>query len=382
MGGFRIGTIKGIPIRIHYTFLLILPFLAYQFGLLFRAAAQQADVSPDMIQGHPFIWGLGLGLALFLSVLIHELAHSLYALRRGGRVQDITLLMIGGVSNISTPPKTAREEAVMALVGPLTSLVLAVVFYIFKVGLGGLDSPNLQFALFYLAQINLFLGLFNLLPAFPMDGGRIARALLTERYGLLRATQIAAALGKAFAVLFGIVGLFSFNIMLIVIAFFIFIGAEAESRSVLVKAMLGHVRVRDLMSPSYGSVSPSASVYDAAEQMLRDRQLAYPVLDNGRVVGLLSEPAIERVPPEERKQIPVGRVMRDVETVSPDDDLGRALQAMGSGDLALLPVVQDGTMTAILRRSDVMRGLKLQELEASQKQTSAPRPGRPVRVGA
>jgi CBS domain-containing protein len=250
------------------------------------------------------------------------------------------------------------------------------------VGLGGLDSPNLQFALFYLAQINLFLGLFNLLPAFPMDGGRIARALLTERYGLLRATQIAAALGKAFAVLFGIVGLFSFNIMLIVIAFFIFIGAEAESRSVLVKAMLGHVRVRDLMSPSYGSVSPSASVYDAAEQMLRDRQLAYPVLDNGRVVGLLSEPAIERVPPEERKQIPVGRVMRDVETVSPDDDLGRALQAMGSGDLALLPVVQDGTMTAILRRSDVMRGLKLQELEASQKQTSAPRPGRPVRVGA
>src|SRR6202022_4623456 len=264
MGGFRIGTIKGIPIRVHYSFLLILPFLAYQFGLLFRSAASHAEVPREMLGGNPFIWGLGLALALFASVLIHELAHSLYALKKGGRVQDITLLMIGGVSNLSTPPKTTRQEAVMALVGPLTSLLLAGVFYAANRVVAGLDSFDLQFALFYLAEMNLFLGLFNLLPAFPMDGGRIARAMLTERYGLLRATQLAVGLGKAFAALFGIVGLFSFNVVLMIIAFFIFVGAEAESRSVLIKAMLGHVRVRDLMSPSHGSILPTASVFDAA----------------------------------------------------------------------------------------------------------------------
>ena len=382
MGGFRIGTIKGIPIRVHYSFLLILPFLAYQFGLLFRSAASHADVPREMLGGNPFIWGLGLALALFGSVLVHELAHSLYALKKGGRVQDITLLMIGGVSNISTPPKTTRQEAVMALVGPLTSLFLAAVFYVANRVVAGLDSFDLQFALFYLAEMNLFLGLFNLLPAFPMDGGRVARALLAERYGVLRATQIAAGLGKAFAVLFGIIGLFSFNLILIIIAFFIFLGAEGESRSVLIKAMLGHVRVRDLMSPSYGFVSPAQSVYDAAEQMLRDRRLAFPVGENGRVVGLLTESAVEKVPPNERRLTPVGKVMQNVDTVGSDDDLGRALQLMGASDVAILPVVQDGAMIGILQRSDVMRGLKLQELEASQRQTSSYRSDRHLHVGA
>ncbi len=270
----------------------------------------------------------------------------------------------------------------MALVGPLTSLFLAAVFYVANRVVAGLDSFDLQFALFYLAEMNLFLGLFNLLPAFPMDGGRVARALLAERYGVIRATQIAAGLGKAFAVLFGIIGLFSFNLILIIIAFFIFLGAEGESRSVLIKAMLGHVRVRDLMSPSYGFVSPAQSVYDAAEQMLRDRRLAFPVGENGRVVGLLTESAVEKVPPNERRLTPVGKVMQNVDTVGSDDDLGRALQLMGASDVAILPVVQDGAMIGILQRSDVMRGLKLQELEASQRQTSSYRSDRHLHVGA
>jgi tRNA nucleotidyltransferase (CCA-adding enzyme) len=146
--------------------------------------------------------------------------------------------------------------------------------------------------------------------------------------------------------------------------------------------MLGHVRVRDLMSANRASVSPATSVYDAAEQMLRDRRLAYPVLEDSRIVGLLAESAVERVPPHERKLTPVGKIMRDVETVGPDDDLGRALQALSAHDVALLPVVQEGAMIGILKRSDVLRGLKLQELEASQKQTSTYRPDRQIHVGA
>ena len=371
MGGFKIATIKGIPIRVHYSFLLILPFLAYQFGLLFRAAAQHADVPLDELHGNPFVWGLVLTLALFFSVLIHELAHSLYALRKGGRVRDITLLMIGGVSNLSEPPRSPRAEAVMALVGPLTSLALGVIFYAVDRVVAGFGSFELKFGFFYLAEMNVFLGLFNLLPAFPMDGGRVVRALLVPRYGLIRATQIAAGLGKSFAIVFGIIGLFSFNIVLMIIAFFIFLGAEGESRGVLVKTMLGHFRVRDLMSPVRGSVSPKNSVYEAAERMLRDKCLAYPVIDNGRLAGVVTVGLVERVSPANRDRTLVEEVMRPAHVVSPDDDVSRALQAISDKDVGLLPVVQDGTPVGILQRSDVIRGLKLQELEVSQKQTAA-----------
>lgn len=381
MGGFKIATIKGIPIRVHYTFLLILPFLAYQFGLLFRSAARHADVPAEMIQGSPFVWGLGLALALFLSVLIHELAHSLYALRMGGRVRDITLLMIGGVSNLSAPPKSPRREAVMALVGPLTSLALAAVFYALDRAVIGIGSFELKFGLFYLAEMNLFLGLFNLLPAFPMDGGRIVRALLTDRQGLIRATQISAGLGKLFAVLFGIIGLFSFNIILIIIAFFIFLGAESESRNVLIKAMLGHVRVRDLMSPVRSFVSPKTSVYEAAERMLRERCLAYPVMENSHILGVVTAGLVERVPPGDRERTSVEQVMRPAQALSPEDDLGRALQSMSEKDVQLLAVVESGTAVGILHRSDVIRGLKLQELQVSQRQAPRWPPGSEIRVG-
>jgi CBS domain-containing protein len=299
-------------------------------------------------------------------------------------VRDITLLMIGGVSNLSEPPKTPQGEAVMALVGPLTSIALGVVFYALDRAIALIGSFDLKFGLFYLAEMNVFLGLFNLLPAFPMDGGRIVRALLTRRYGLIRATQIAAGLGKAFAVVFGIIGLFSFSFVLVIIAFFIFLGAEGESRSVLIQAMLGHVRVRDLMSPVRGFVSPTTSAYEAAERMLRDRCLAYPVVDNGRVVGVVTAALVERVPLASRESTSVAEVMRPAQALSPDDDLGRALQAMSEKDVRLLPVVQDGTAVGILQRSDVMRSLKLQELELSQRRTSAGQrdSDREIHVGA
>jgi len=360
--------VAGIQLRIHITFLLLIAWIAFAYY------AQGG--SPAAIGGVLFI------LLLFACVVLHEFGHALAGKAFGINTPDITLLPIGGVARLERIPDEPVQELVIAAAGPAVTALIALGAFI---GGGSWDYPpttktSIPDVLF---TMNVVLLLFNLLPAFPMDGGRIVRALLTERYGPIRATQIAVGLGKIFAVLFGIFGLFSFNIILIVIAFFIFVGADAESRGVLVKAMLGHVRVRDLMSPSHGLVSPAMSVYDAAEQMLRERRLAYPVLENGRVVGLLAEPAVGRVPPNERRLTPVSKVMRDVETVAPDDDLGRALQAMGSRDVPMLPVVQDGAMIGVLLRSDVMRGLRLQELEASQKLTSSWRgPDKQIEVGA
>jgi Zn-dependent protease/predicted transcriptional regulator len=362
MGGFRIATIRGIPIRIHFTFLLVLPFIAYGFARAFRAAAAMANVPREELIGSPLAWGLAMAIALFLSVLIHELAHSLYAVRKGGRVRDITLLMIGGVSQISEPPREARQEAWMALVGPVVSLALGGVLYLFH-QVAGAASFNLRFALFYLGSLNIFLGLFNLLPAFPMDGGRILRSVLTGRMGLIRATDVAARVGKGFAILFAIWGFLSFNMLLLLIAFFVYLGAEGETRAVVVKALLGRLRVRDLMTGPVFALPSGLSVQEAAEQMLRERRLAFAVTADGEPVGLITLEGIRAVPPDRRALLSVRDIAVQTPPLSPADEAGKALRIMGETDVPELAVCQDGRLVGTISRDDIVRGLKLVELE-------------------
>ena len=362
---FKIGRLFGIPIRIDITFLLILPILAWQFGRSLAAAAQLAGVPPGRLHAGPWIWGLGIAVALFLSVLIHELAHSIYAQAKGGRIRDITLMMIGGVSQVAEPPKGARHEGVMAALGPLTSLALAGIFFLAYRALKGTGSFDLEFALFNLSYLNGFLGAFNLLPAFPMDGGRVLRALITPRLGLVRATHVAAGVGKAFALFFGVVGLLSLNLILLLIAWFVFIGAEGESRQVLVKAMLGELRVRDLMSEPVQPIDADASAEDAAERMLRERRLSLPVHRALEIVGIVTAGAIQRVPLERRRQVAVGQVAIEFPGLAPGDDVAVALREMRGDDMQQLPVVENGRLVGSLRRGDVVRGLRLKELEAS-----------------
>src|SRR5512138_400502 len=365
-GSIRIGTIRGIPIRIHVTFLVVLPLLAWGFGRVFSEAARLAGIPPSELRGPPILWGLVVALALFVSVLVHELAHSLYALRKGGRVRDITLLMIGGVSQISEPPRTGRQEAIMALVGPLTSLALGVVFAAANRAVRGSGLFDLRFVLFQLAYLNLVLGLFNLLPAFPMDGGRVLRGFLADRMGLPRATRIAAALGKAFAIGFAVLAFVSANLLLMVVAFFVYVGAESESRSVLVKAFLGEIRVRDLVRSRPEPVDAFTSLYDLGERMLRERRLAYPVAEGGRVVGVATLEDVRKVPLEERGRMTVGEVARRVQPLQARDHATEAMRALAEAGLPVLPVVDGAAPAGVLGRQDLARGLQLVELEATQ----------------
>jgi Zn-dependent protease/CBS domain-containing protein len=371
-GALRIGSVAGIPVRIHVTFLIVLPFLALGFSRVYRETARAAGVPPGQLGGSPFVWGLVVALALFLSVLVHELAHSLYALRKGGRVRGITLLMIGGVSQISELPRTGRAEAMMALVGPLTSLVLGAIFYLLYRSVAGTALFNVRFALFQLTSLNVVLGLFNLLPAFPMDGGRVLRGVLAARWGLLRATQVAAGAGKVFAVAFAIVGFLSVNLLLIVIAFFVYVGADAESRSVLVKALLGHIRVRDLVASRPQPVEPSASMFDVGERMIRERRTAFPVVEGGGVLGVVDLEDVQRVPPADRQRVRVADVVRRVAPLDANDEASRALRAFAEAGTRVLPVVEDGAPSGVLTQLDVARGLQLSELESTQHPT---RPG-------
>lgn len=361
-GTFRIFSIRGIPIRIHYSFLLVLPFLAVLFGRAFAAAAQRAEVPPTLLHGSPWLWGLGVAVGLFAAVLVHELAHALYALSKGIAVRDITLLMIGGVSQMAEQPQRSRDEAIMALVGPAASLALGAALYVACESIRSIAHFDLRFALFYLSQLNLALGFFNLIPAFPMDGGRVLRAALVPRLGMLRATRAAAVAGKTFAVIFGVVGLFSFNVLLILVALFVYFGAEGESQQALIRATLGHVKVRDLMAARTAAVEARDPVSSTAEAMIRERRLALPVTESAQAFGVVTLEDVRRVPLEQQENTPTGRVAHRVPALAPDDEVWRAVRIMDSEGLSQLAVAEQGTLVGTLSHADVARGIRLQEL--------------------
>lgn len=366
MSGFKIGSIRGIPIRIHFTFLIVLPLLAFLFSRVFQDAARLAEVPPAEL-GNPLLWGLGIALALFLSVLLHELAHSLYALRKGGKVRDITLMMVGGVSQITEMPRESKHEAVMAFAGPALSIGLGIALYGLHLALAATPSFQLRFALFYLGALNLFLGVFNLLPAFPMDGGRILRALLVKRKGMVRATEISSRIGKVFAIVFGIWGLISFNVLLMLIAVFVYAGADAERRSVLMRELIGDARVRDLMTPHAASVPAETTVYEAAEIMVRERRVALTVTRDGQVHGLITLDGIQKVPSDRRLETQVGDVATAAPTASPDDLVTSALQKMNESGVPQLAVTFNGNVIGSIGRDEIVRGVSLRELQSTQR---------------
>lgn len=220
---FQIAKVRGIPIRMHITLLIALPFFGYKFAEFFSA--------------HPLTWGMLAAVTLFISVALHELGHSFVAIVKGFPVRDITLWPIGGIASLARIPERPRDEFWVAIAGPLVSVTLAGVLY----GLNYFETfPEKSDATTFcdaLCQINFGLFLFNLLPAFPMDGGRILRAALSRRKGRLAATRIAARLGKILAVIMAILGWHYGAPMLVVIAVFIFFSARAEYRQVLMQEM-------------------------------------------------------------------------------------------------------------------------------------------------
>ncbi|XXF79198.1 site-2 protease family protein [Myxococcaceae bacterium GXIMD 01537] len=368
-GSFQIASFRGIPIRIHLTLLLVLPLLAFLFGGAFKRQAVLAEVPPERLTGPPALWGLAVAVGLFAAVLLHELAHVVYALRKGGRVRSITLMMVGGVSEMAEAPKRPRDEAVMALVGPLASLVLAGVLYGVLVLLRGSNSFNLQFALFYLAMLNLILGLFNLLPAFPLDGGRIVRAVLAARMGPVRGTRAAATIGKVFAGLFGIVGLVTLNPFLMLIAFFVFMGAEGEAQQVATRSVLEGLPVAELMMPRAEGLDADAPVSEALGALRRERRLALPVTEGERPVGWVTLEAVQRLLPEDRPVHMAREVMEPAVTFSAREDAWGAVRRMTEEGVARLVVVDEaGRMVGTLDAHDVRQGIALHRQAAARRE--------------
>lgn len=351
----NIGTIAGTAIRIHITFLLFLIWIW---------------VSAYVSGGAAAAWsGLVFMVLLFLCVLAHEFGHIFTARAFGVATPDVTLLPIGGVARLERIPEQPGQEFLIAIAGPAVNVVIALGL----IALAGADLSaahltaveNSKVALVdRLASVNLFLALFNMIPAFPMDGGRVLRALLAIRLGFTRATAVAAMIGQWFAFLLGFIGLF-YNPLLIFIAIFVYLAAASEAQLVQVRAMSRDVPVSAAMMTQYATLAPAEHIDHAVETLLRTSQSEFPVVDAGRLVGVLSRndmiAALKRAGPDAS----VGDVMtRDIPTVSHRATLDEAFKllqekrvpAVGitSADGRLVGLVTSETIGEMLMVRDAM----------------------------
>jgi len=375
-GSFRIGRVFGIPILIHYTFILVIPLFAWIIGSQIALTAgmlneiYQVPVDTTLItEGFiPYLLGTIVALGLFGGVLVHELAHSLVARYKGIRINSITLMIFGGIASMEEGTPDPKAELPMALVGPVTSLVVGLVCSGLVYAVPAITSSPapagvLIFIFGYLGVLNIILFAFNLLPAFPMDGGRVLRAWLAKRMPLHRATKIAADIGKGFAILFGLIGLFFFSPFLILIALFIYIGASMESTAVKYSYLLQDVTVGDMMSSPVTIVSPTLPVSQVITMMYSSKHLGFPVVERDTLIGMVTLADVNRMQSIDREAMQVRDIMtRDPITLPPNAPVIEALKIMSAHNFGRIPVVQDGKILGIVTRTDIIKVTELKQI--------------------
>jgi len=364
MASIRVGTLFGIPIRLGASFLLVLPLLAVGIGMQVGQVADLLNglfgrgVDPAALAGPAQPWALGLtaALGLFGSVFLHELGHAAVARRYGVGIEGITLWFLGGLAKFAALPEEWRQELWIAVAGPVVSVTLGVACYgVFLLAPSSL--PALLFVAGYLAVLNVALAAFNMLPGFPMDGGRVLRALLSRTRSRVEATRIAAGIGKAFAVVLAFGGILTFNVFWIAIAFFIFVAATGETKQMVMEATFEGLTAGDLMTPAaeLDTVSPETTLADLLDRMVRERHTGYPVLEGGDLVGVVTLEDVQRVDRDRHVDTWVRGVMStDLATVRPETEASEALSELQQRDVGRLLVVDERGLVGLLSRTDLM----------------------------
>ncbi len=364
-GSLRIGKIAGIDIYINVSWIIILVLLTVSLA---------TGWFPQLYRGWSTAtyWVVGFisAILLFVSVLLHELAHSLVARRRGVPVKNITLFIFGGVSNIEQEPKSPGVEFQITVVGPLTSILIGVVCFLLWLPLRGTNSP-LEGILFYLAVTNLLLGVFNLIPGFPLDGGRVLRSIIWKITGSLRqATQIASITGQIVAYLFifwGIWQLFSGSVLngiwLGFIGWFLLSAAQSANSQVMLESVLRGVTVGEVMNPTPTLVPANISLQQLVDQYFLPQGLRSAlVMQADQLAGLITLSDIRHVPREQWGQVTVGHAMIPLErlhVVQPQQSLNDVLPLMAGRDVNQLPVVQNGAVVGVVSRDAIVHYLEV-----------------------
>jgi Zn-dependent protease/predicted transcriptional regulator len=344
---WTIGRIAGIDIQVHATFLLLLAWVAW-------AEYQSVGTATAAVQGIIFM------LAVFGSVVLHELGHALTAEHYGVRTRAILLLPIGGVAQLEQIPDEPSQELAIALAGPAVTVVIALILYvILRVTGAPLDWHDALSGggtfLTRLFWINVVLAAFNLLPAFPMDGGRVLRAAIAMRTDHGTATAIAARIGQMFALAFGLVGLFVIgDLWLVLIAFFIWLAAASEASASRLKTALDGIPVSRVMITDVRTLSSRDALSAAVEHVVAGFQHDFPVVDDGKVVGVLTRADLLRALSEGRAGATVGDIMqREFAAASPNEMLNAALTRLQQCRCQTLPVMRDGQLAGMLTMESI-----------------------------
>jgi Zn-dependent protease len=368
-GSFRLGKVFGINIQLHYSWFLIFAIITYSLALGFRDEGEALWI--------PVVKGVVTSLFLFASVVFHELAHSVVAIKNGIPVRSITLFFLGGVAQIAREAARPKTEFMMAIAGPLSSLLLAGMFgLIWYLVWGGVEQAVVN-PVFWLAWINLALALFNLVPGFPLDGGRILRAILWHRTGnYKRSSRVASRVGQGVAFLLIAVGIGSviaymfdegfnpFNgIWIAFIGWFLHRAATASYKHVELSEALGGLRVGSVMDTSYVAVSPDLTLRTLVQDyVLVGGRPEYVVAHERRLVGMIAVERVKSVPQSRWDTTRVGEVMVPVEklmTARPEEEAITVLERMDDQDIGELPVVKDGIVLGLINRDRLLHFIKL-----------------------
>jgi Zn-dependent protease/CBS domain-containing protein len=348
---WRLGRFAGIDVYVHATFLLLIGWVGYDYWSKFQ------DWSRVFI-------GILFILALFVCVVLHEYGHALTARKYGIKTRDITLYPIGGVARLERMPDRPIEELWVALAGPAVNIVIAGILFLYLVltnSLSPITSMSLAggSVLERLMIVNVFLAVFNLIPAFPMDGGRVLRALLALKLEYVQATQIAATIGQGIALLFGFIGLFT-NSFLLFIALFVWIGAAQEASTVQVRHSLGGIPITRAMQTDFQTLLPSDTLARVVELILAGSQQDFPVIENGRVIGILDRDTFISALSKNGQNTPVSEVMhRNVPEIDSHDMVETALTRLQESGSKTLPVVHGDKLVGLITSENITEFLMI-----------------------
>jgi len=348
---WKLGNFAGIDVYVHATFLLLIGWVGYSHWL-------ENQLWSEVFSGILFI------IALFACVVLHEYGHALTARKYGIKTRDITLYPIGGVARLERMPEKPVEELWVALMGPAVNVVIAAALFTFLyltnslVPLSDLTVASGSF-LERLMMINISLVLFNLIPAFPMDGGRVLRALLAMRMDYVRATQIAATIGQGMALLFGLIGLFG-NASLLFIAFFIWIGASQEAGMTQMKNAISGIPVGRAMLTDYKSLSPRDTLARMSQLILSGSQHDFPVIDNDRVIGIVTRDDFIKALTQHGESIAISAIMKkDLPEVDSYEMVENALMRIQESGVPALPVTHAGQLVGIVTAENITEYLMI-----------------------
>jgi Zn-dependent protease len=348
-----IGRIAGIRILIHWTFLLLLGFIVFT----------EMRKGSDAVA---IIATIGFVLALFICILLHELGHSLTAKRFGIKTRKITLLPIGGLASLERIPEDPKQELWVSLAGPTVNVVIALLLYPFVSSFGSFLEPGIgdlastKGFLYSLFRVNVTLVLFNVIPAFPMDGGRVLRALLALRLDRGQATRIAAGLGQLIAIGFIFFGLFN-NPFLVLIGIFVYFGAKTENVVVQHIELLKDYTVRHAMMTNFVTLSANDTVKDAADKLLSGSDQDLIVVDNDQAIGVMTRYQIINSLKENRSPVSVLEVMdRNFDSVKINDSLTEVYTNAQRKPNAFYPVLENHQLRGVIDRNNLDEFIKIQ----------------------